>query len=230
MLKRVALAGLAALIAGCGQNGGAGEEAAPSDATPPQASEELAPPDGTAPPAGGTQVQVVPDIPTATPGVYASGDFAARVETAALSLTDRERDGDGRLRLGMAITLANVGSEPFGVVMTEQGSPSFMLENGITLGEGSGARWSMTGLMQCGYPTDECRVRQADRYVEVAPGETVTANITLNGYFTAAQAAGLSGLTRGNLTMRLHLIQGDSIRRTLNVTMPNMPLRNDISG
>lgn len=227
MLKRLAALTLATTLVGCGD----APDTAETPQTPPSselAADPLAPP-GSAAATGASEPAPEVVIPQREPGVFASGDLAARTETAALSVTRRDRNGDGGIRLGLALTLANVGSEPFSIVMTEGGTPSFMLENGLVLGEGSNLRWDMTGLMQCRYPTDECRIRQPQNYVEIAPGESMTANITLNGRFDAAQAASLSGLTRGNLTMRLHLIQGDTISRTINLTMPNMPIQNGVT-
>jgi len=209
--------------AACGQAETTEAEPPVADATSPAPppSEPLNAPDGptTEPPA---------TIPVNTePGVFVSEDLRVSVQTAAL-FGERGRNGDARLSMGLAFTFANQGAEPISVAMTEGGAPTVMLPNGLMISTHR-IRWEMSGLMRCEYESSECRVRSPERYVEIAPGETLTVNITLNGSVGAAQYPSLIGLSTANTNMRIHYIKGDSVDRVINVSLPNMPIQNSIT-
>jgi hypothetical protein len=227
MLKHACILGLALGLAACGGEGGSeASDAAAPEATAPAPLD--APDQGTDTPAPvqpPAPAEVV--MPTHQPGTFASQDLALRVESAALLVTRRTRDGDGGIRLGLAMTIANVGSEPFSIAMTEGGVPNAMLPNGNSL-PSSGQRWEMSGLLRCQYDTAECRVRQPAAYTEIAPNEMLSVNIEMNGSFGAAQASGLAGVATANLHFRLHYIQGET-DRVINVSLPNMPIQNQIT-
>lgn len=213
-------------LVGCG-----GEQPQPSssvadaDLLPPQEVETLSAPVPS-------QEETISAPPTPRePGTYANGDLSARIETAALSVAEQRSNRDGILRLGFAITFANSGSQPISLIMTSDGTPTFLLENGLTLStRNTSPRWEMSGLDQCRYnSSSDCRLRSPDSYVEIEPGGTVTVNIALTGDYTAGQASGLNALSKGNLTMRLHMLQGDAVDKVLPLSMPNMTFNNAVS-
>lgn len=221
--------GLVALSLGaCGQAGNDSEGAADTTVSADVTVDGLDAPDRP----GASEASVTPSAPpqiaAREPGVYTNGDLVARIETAALSAYGQDSRRDGFLRLGMAITFANGGSQPMSLILRRDASPSFLLANGITIRDRQ--NWEVTGLGVCRYDSaSECRLRAPDSFVEIEPGQSITVNIVLTGEYLASHAGTLNSYTTGNLTMGLYLLQGDSVERSIALSMPNMPISNNVS-
>jgi hypothetical protein len=221
MLKRVIILGLAAGLVACGDNG-ANEDAT---AAAPEGVEAEAPSDDLEPPpvSGDAASADSPDpasfFPSQEPNLYANGPLAVRVETSTLTAVGYNHSQIEYLRLGLVVTFANTTDAPISLAVAQAGPPNVMLDNAISLSSSGNFNWEMSGLFYCQRELEECRTRSPDTFLQIEPGQSIRANITVYGRIDRTRLPEVAGQQGGSLTLLVHVLQGDQ-SRSIPVNMP----------
>lgn len=222
---RTALLAMAAALialAGCGQSADGQAPANESAETAPTKAPPAAPDPGAAATGAAAPVATTP-IQPAAPGVWTSGDLTIRSETANLRI---EREGSRQLLLGMTVTFENASAGPISIAIAEDGWPSIQLDNGLNMQPDN--PYGITVLRACSRPMAECRQAQRDRFAEIESGRSLSVTMTFEGYFPEGGREDAQTVDSGTVGMRLHLLEGDGLQRTLDVSLKDAPLTNRI--
>lgn len=206
----------AVLLASCGQ--GAPDAAAPeADPAPPIPSPAPAPP---LEPESAPVVTVQP----AQPGVWNSGALTIRADPGNLRVTDERWRNMG---LGLTLTFENASEQPVSIILARDGFPAVQLDNGLNM---SPIRNNGTGILnQCGRDLDMCRQGERERFLEIEAGKTLSVVMTFGGEFPEGGRPELQTVDDGTLTLRLHVLDGEGLTRTLDVSLKNFVIQNRIN-
>lgn len=214
-----AIAALGALLAACGQNSAdkAADSAAPAGETGPVAPDPgLVVDDISAAPAPTAVVQ-----PSA-PGIWSSGAVTIRGETANLRVThERLR----QISVGMTVTIENASASPVSVAIAKDGWPRLQLDNGQNMQPRND---DISVLSQCSRPLTECRQGERDRFIEIEGGRSLSVTMTFRGEYPEGGREDTQTVESGTATMRLHVLEGDGLSRTLDVSLKSTPIQNRI--
>ena len=226
MLKSVcAIVVAAGLLAACGQQSAPaptapGTQAGQPGAPVPDAPVPNAPAPGT-PGGGQATTQPAAPLPTVEPGVFRVGNFAARVEGATLS---RGSADSGSAKLSFTLTLFNTGAEPISLISMNpnHSNTSALLDTGLSMSTNGGA----PGLLECfrNEPSG-CRESDVAKYTQIDPGGSSTVNVELFAYTPSDQIAALPQVKTATYSMRLHLLQGATVDRPVQLSISGIPVR-----
>ena len=209
-----------ALLAACSQGG------------PDKAEDQEAPPVQPAPPApdpGALDVlSPTPPAPAAVvqaaaPGVWTSNAITIRGETANLRVTDEQRRW---ISVGMTVTIENASTSPISVAIAEDGWPRLQLDNGQNMEPGN---QDISVLRRCSKSLIECRQGQRDRFIEIEGGKSLSVTMTFRGVYPEGGREDTQTVDSGTATMRLHVLEGDGLNRTLDVSLKDTPIQNRIN-
>lgn len=208
-----------ALLTGCGPGGE--ETVMPEDSGPVE----------PAPPTPDPKAEVeapLPPPPTGvvgpvTPGEWSSGALTIRGETANLRVVNENRRF---VSLAMSLTFVNASPAPVSIILAEDGWPRAQLDNGTNMAPD---RRDVAVLGRCSGSLIECRQGQRERFVEIEAGKTLSVTATFRGEFLEGGREDMQTVESGTVTMRVHVLEGDGLTRTLDVSLKDTPIRNRIN-
>jgi hypothetical protein len=87
----------------------------------------------------------------------------------------------------------------------------------------------VTVLRNCSRALTECRQAQRDRFVEIEGGKTLSVTMTFRGRFPEGGREDAQTVKSGTVGMRLHMLEGDGLERTLDVSLKDAPITNRIN-
>lgn len=206
------------LLSACGQAGDkAGEDKSAPDPAPP-----TAPDPGTTPPTAAVPPPTTVVQPT-TPGVWTSGPLTIRAETANLRVAN---ESFGTMALGMTVTFENASTGPISIAIAQDGWPRIQLDNGLNMQPDDDG---VTVLRACSRAFAECRQGQKDRFVEIEGGKSLSVTMTFEGRYPEGGREDAQTVDSGTVGMRLHMLEGDGLNRTLDVSLKDAPITNRIN-
>lgn len=100
------------------------------------------------------------------------------------------------------------------------------LDNGAKLAVGNRG---VTGVTLCGRDGAECLQGTPDRFQTLTPGESpARVSLTFAGRSEGSLAASLPTIATADVSLQIYVVGGDNIGRTLNIQLPQVPLRNQL--
>ena len=166
----------------------------------------------------------------ATPGSMCSGPLIVRAENLSL-LADgapysngaRELDARGNLvfenRTGAPVRFAVL-----------RAPTDALFNNGIGLSALSTSGVAITGVFGCGRDGPECFQATPDRFQTLTPGDSpARANISFGGRMDGSLAASLPTVASATITLQLYVVDANNAGRVLNISLPNVPVQNQLS-
>ena len=113
------------------------------------------------------------------------------------------------------------------MILARDGTPAVQLDNGLNM---QPVRRGGVGILnRCNDGLDECRNAARDAFLEIEPGKTLSVTMTFGGGFPEGGRAELQTVDGATMTMRVHLLEGDGLTRTLDVSLKDFPITNRIN-
>lgn len=223
------------VVAGLSACGDAANQQGPAASATPEANVATAAPDNAAsaadlPDLANSQTSAAALPCPATPGSMCSGPLIVRAENLSL-LADgspysngaRELDARGNLvfenRTGAPIRFAVL-----------RAPTDALFNNGIGLSALSTSGVAITGVFGCGRDGPECFQATPDRFQTLTPGDSpARANISFGGRMDGSLAASLPTVSTATITLQLYVVDANNAGRVLNISLPNVPVQNQLS-
>lgn len=171
-----------------------------------------------------TQALSCPD----TPGSMCLGPLIVRAEGVNL-LADGGANSDGSRNLNSrgTIVFENRTGAPirFAVLVTPTDA---LFNNGLRLGSLSTSGLDVTGVLTC-RDGPQCWQGTPERFQTLAPGDSpARASIGFRGRMDGSLAASLQTVSSATITLQLYVVDANNAGSVLNVSLPNVPVQNQL--